>query len=212
MCKAPGCTKRYTDPSSLRKHVKTVHGAEFYANKKHKGINNGSDGKSDDGGTPRGPDNSPRNDDSMSGKAASLSSPSIKSESEANSPGQQTVNSPMSTHQMATGFGEDYDSMLSNPQMGSISAMDDPAWPYEDEDLDVRNKIIFSFVNILLDILLYTNRLQNFHMFYVQWLILDLIQWQCHVIDLEIVSMQNPLDHHHYLIFLRLTIGIPLVN
>ena len=37
MCKAPGCTKRYTDPSSLRKHVKTVHGADFYASKKHKG-------------------------------------------------------------------------------------------------------------------------------------------------------------------------------
>ncbi|KAK2146444.1 hypothetical protein LSH36_607g01019 [Paralvinella palmiformis] len=37
VCKAPGCTKRYTDPSSLRKHVKTVHGPEFYANKKHKG-------------------------------------------------------------------------------------------------------------------------------------------------------------------------------
>ena len=37
ICKAPGCTKRYTDPSSLRKHVKTVHGADFYASKKHKG-------------------------------------------------------------------------------------------------------------------------------------------------------------------------------
>lgn len=36
-CKAAGCSKRYTDPSSLRKHVKTVHGPEFYANKKHKG-------------------------------------------------------------------------------------------------------------------------------------------------------------------------------
>ena len=36
-CKAPGCTKRYTDPSSLRKHVKTVHGADFYASKRHKG-------------------------------------------------------------------------------------------------------------------------------------------------------------------------------
>ena len=35
-CYAPGCAKRYTDPSSLRKHVKTVHGADFYANKKHK--------------------------------------------------------------------------------------------------------------------------------------------------------------------------------
>ena len=40
VCKAPGCTKRYTDPSSLRKHVKTVHGVDFYAqggHKKHKG-------------------------------------------------------------------------------------------------------------------------------------------------------------------------------
>ena len=36
-CHAPGCTKRYTDPSSLRKHVKTVHGADFYNNKRHKG-------------------------------------------------------------------------------------------------------------------------------------------------------------------------------
>lgn len=26
VCKAPGCTKRYTDPSSLRKHVKTGKG------------------------------------------------------------------------------------------------------------------------------------------------------------------------------------------
>ena len=39
-CKAPGCTKRYTDPSSLRKHVKTVHGADFYASKRHKGDQN----------------------------------------------------------------------------------------------------------------------------------------------------------------------------
>ncbi len=38
VCKVPGCTKRYTDPSSLRKHVKTVHGPEVYANKKHKGM------------------------------------------------------------------------------------------------------------------------------------------------------------------------------
>lgn len=37
-CEIDGCSKRYTDPSSLRKHVKTVHGAEFYARKKHKGL------------------------------------------------------------------------------------------------------------------------------------------------------------------------------
>lgn len=43
-CKAPGCTKRYTDPSSLRKHVKTVHGPEFYASKRHKGNHYDSNG------------------------------------------------------------------------------------------------------------------------------------------------------------------------
>jgi hypothetical protein len=58
-CKAPGCTKRYTDPSSLRKHVKTVHGQEFYANKRHKSSH--YEDRSEDGGstcqsnTPRTP-------------------------------------------------------------------------------------------------------------------------------------------------------------
>ncbi len=37
VCHAIGCTKRYTDPSSLRKHVKTVHGDDFYNSKRHKG-------------------------------------------------------------------------------------------------------------------------------------------------------------------------------
>ena len=50
MCKAPGCTKRYTDPSSLRKHVKTVHGAEFYASKKHKGMDHDQEGEKRWGG------------------------------------------------------------------------------------------------------------------------------------------------------------------
>lgn len=54
--------------------MKTVHGAEFYANKKHKGI----DSNSDDG--PPGLDSSPRSEDMQSHKTASLSSPSIKSE------------------------------------------------------------------------------------------------------------------------------------
>jgi hypothetical protein len=48
-CKAPGCTKRYTDPSSLRKHVKTVHGADFYASKRHKGENNEEENNSPPG-------------------------------------------------------------------------------------------------------------------------------------------------------------------
>lgn len=36
VCKFPGCTKRYTDPSSLRKHVKTVHGPEAHVTKKQR--------------------------------------------------------------------------------------------------------------------------------------------------------------------------------
>lgn len=87
----------------------------------------------------------------MSGKAGSMSSPSIKSESEANSPGQHQVNSPMSVSQLANGFGEDYDTMMSNQQMSSISAIEDPAWPYEDEDLDVsilRIKILLCHLDL----------------------------------------------------------------
>lgn len=83
ICKAPGCTKRYTDPSSLRKHVKTVHGAEFYANKKHKGGSGGDGGGSDEAGAGG---NSPSRSEDLPPKTPSLSSPSVKSESEANSP------------------------------------------------------------------------------------------------------------------------------
>lgn len=36
-CKIAGCTKRYTDPSSLRKHVKTVHGPEAHVTKRQRG-------------------------------------------------------------------------------------------------------------------------------------------------------------------------------
>ena len=62
-CRAPGCVKRYTDPSSLRKHVKTVHGAEFYASKRHKGMNN--DERSEDGASWCQP-NTPRTPHSVS--------------------------------------------------------------------------------------------------------------------------------------------------
>ena len=35
-CTIQGCSKRYTDPSSLRKHVKTVHGPEAHVTKRMK--------------------------------------------------------------------------------------------------------------------------------------------------------------------------------
>ncbi|XP_030750376.1 transcriptional activator cubitus interruptus isoform X2 [Sitophilus oryzae] len=115
VCKAPGCTKRYTDPSSLRKHVKTVHGAEFYASKRYKGGNGPS---SDEGGA--GLDASPRSDDA---KTTSLSSPSVKSESDAQSP--QAQGSPA---------GQDMDSMrLTTP--GVTDTLED--WTAEAEDLEL---------------------------------------------------------------------------
>ncbi|KAL9872791.1 transcriptional activator cubitus interruptus-like isoform 3-T3 [Glossina fuscipes fuscipes] len=106
ICKAPGCTKRYTDPSSLRKHVKTVHGAEFYANKKHKGSmhdtdntngSNGTSGVKSHGARQRHHqlDISPRSDEFLSAKNTSMSSPSIKSESDPNSPSQLSIHSPI---------------------------------------------------------------------------------------------------------------------
>jgi len=36
VCKIADCIKRYTDPSSLRKHVKTVHGPEAHVTKKQR--------------------------------------------------------------------------------------------------------------------------------------------------------------------------------
>ncbi|XP_055922236.1 transcriptional activator cubitus interruptus isoform X2 [Eupeodes corollae] len=141
ICKAPGCTKRYTDPSSLRKHVKTVHGAEFYANKKHKGSS--GEGSNDDGpriGTSHIIDSSPHSDDMQSGKTTSLSSPSIKSESEANSPGHPPINSPMNaSHRVLKGNADEYECItLNTPNSGDIMDMEDHSnWPYEEEDFEV---------------------------------------------------------------------------
>ncbi|GAB0092083.1 Transcriptional activator cubitus interruptus [Sergentomyia squamirostris] len=131
VCKAPGCTKRYTDPSSLRKHVKTVHGAEFYATKKHKGQDgphNHSSGH-DDNGTMLGLDSSPRSDDLHSGKTNSMSSPSIKSESEANSPAVPLPVGSPAAQLLSDGLDiGDYDALIPGDS--------DSAWPYEDEDVE----------------------------------------------------------------------------
>lgn len=145
VCKAPGCTKRYTDPSSLRKHVKTVHGAEFYANKRHKGAPSRDNGLDDGNGGLSGAngDISPRSEDAQrfGGKNTSVSSPSIKSESDANSPG-QPMNSPsamqLANCMMNNGLNEDYECMP-QPMMGDagIATMDDPSWRLEDEELEV---------------------------------------------------------------------------
>lgn len=141
----------------MRKHVKTVHGPEFYASKRHKGTNSSgfdssprSDGQS--GGNSNRFDSSPKN--------TSVSSPSIKSESDTNSPDQSPIDGisgrehKINVKSNAAGFNDDYeyvpsmhmDSLVnrsndcyqSTPMIGeTISAMDDPAWPYEDENLEV---------------------------------------------------------------------------
>ncbi|KAH8403955.1 hypothetical protein KR215_006910, partial [Drosophila sulfurigaster] len=145
ICKAPGCTKRYTDPSSLRKHVKTVHGAEFYANKKHKGlplhdVNSGLEKHKNSSRETtdqhhhnlsiqlqeQNIDSSPCSDDLRSGKTISVSSPSIKSESDVNSPGQLTNDCLMHSYRQ-----------------------DDESWPYN-EDIDAADLpiVLRAMVNI----------------------------------------------------------------
>ncbi|TDG40335.1 hypothetical protein AWZ03_013244 [Drosophila navojoa] len=152
ICKAPGCTKRYTDPSSLRKHVKTVHGAEFYANKKHKGLplhdaNSGLEKNKDvrDGNQQHQQhqqiryhqelqeqhvDSSPCSDDFHGGKPVSVSSPSIKSESDPNSPGQLAAQAGSSTPSVSDCLMQMYrQDDLSSPSVPTL----DECWPYDDD-------------------------------------------------------------------------------
>ncbi|XP_039968028.1 transcriptional activator cubitus interruptus isoform X2 [Bactrocera tryoni] len=173
ICKAPGCTKRYTDPSSLRKHVKTVHGADFYASKKHKGSSNEDDNGGIDGhgitssaigsnglksslhmqlhnhNHPQF-DSSPRSDDMHSGKTNSISSPSIKSESDANSPDHSpngAEGNQLLVHRSqlrSTGNIRDNENSTSGTgfradefQLSSVAPLDE-GWEY-DEDLEVED-------------------------------------------------------------------------
>lgn len=156
-----------------------MHGAEFYASKRHKGTpsNNSSDDGNGGISHANGFDSSPRSEDHHSGaggKNTSVSSkfqsnmfslrvlnipqfninlmiysilfkskgPSIKSESDANSPGQPS-NSPMAMQHNINGVPEEYEYMPSTIVMGmpiggeNVSGLDDSAWPYEVDDLDV---------------------------------------------------------------------------
>lgn len=137
--------------------MKTVHGAEFYANKRHKGTpshpSSSDDGHGGTSNASGGFDSSPRSTEDNGVKNASVSSPSIKSESDVminqsdgfdglaggrltrtvnRSPDQQA---PIDCDRLtlpAAGIGGSVQ-LFSD----SVSAIDDPAWPYEDEDLEV---------------------------------------------------------------------------
>lgn len=141
-----------------------MHGPEFYASKRHKGTPSDQNSFDDGHGgisNASGFDSSPRSEDHQSvigGKNTSVSSPSIKSESDVHSPDQQ-INSPMSggaMHHNANGLADEYEYVPSSivinasgtPMIGeSISAIEDPSWPYDDENLEVSlriNHIVFN--------------------------------------------------------------------
>ena len=140
--------KRYTDPSSLRKHVKTVHGADFYANKKHKG-GSGSDGGAGGGGSGGaggggggggvGSDeagvghSSPSRSEDLHPKTPSVSSPSVKSESEANSPPSMMQQQDSPLHVAIC--NDDSNGVNVGPV--SDVAFPDEAFNEEPEDLDI---------------------------------------------------------------------------
>ncbi|XP_020809837.1 transcriptional activator cubitus interruptus [Drosophila serrata] len=153
ICKAPGCTKRYTDPSSLRKHVKTVHGAEFYANKKHKGLpvndvnsrlhrnnNNGGGHNNRQSLQEHNIDSSPCCDDIHVSKGV-MSSPSIKSESDCNSPSHHN-------HQLVSGVPDALHHYPSDHVVENLT-LDDSNWNCE-EDVDVADLpiVLRAMVNI----------------------------------------------------------------
>lgn len=130
----------------MRKHVKTVHGAEFYAKRKHKGTGDSGSGEDNNGVS------SPAtNEDNYSIKTTSLMSPSIKSESDINSPSYQPMNSPSGISHMNSDMNDDYDYMPSNnsnnnnggsgninnansTQIGIVSSTVDSQWPYEEDE------------------------------------------------------------------------------
>lgn len=135
--------------------MKTVHGAEFYANKRHKGAPSHSSSDDGQGGISNasgGFDSSPRSAEDAhnvnkgaanGGSGKSASSLSIKSESVTNSP-DHPMSSPinrLSIKQQSEGATivmSGSNSTLIGGLIGSnVSAIDDPAWPYEDEDLEV---------------------------------------------------------------------------
>lgn len=172
MCKAPGCTKRYTDPSSLRKHVKTVHGADFYAKRKHKGT--GDSGSGEDGNGSNGMGSPATNEDNYSIKTTSLMSPSIKSESDINSPGYPQMNSPSGVSHMNSEVNDDYDYMPSgnninnanHTQIGIVSSTVDSQWPYEEEDTAEVSKNINKPKSLFDNKLFVTFRFLSFRWFF----------------------------------------------
>lgn len=82
------------------------------------------------------------NEDNYSMKTNSLMSPSIKSESDINSPGYPPMNSPSGVSHMNSDANDDYDymppgnhNMSNNTQIGIVSSTVDSQWPYEEDEV-----------------------------------------------------------------------------
>lgn len=121
--------------------MKTVHGEEYYA--KRKNNKTGDSGSGEDRNGSNGMNSPATNEDNYSIKTASLMSPSIKSESDINSPGYPPMNSPSGASHMNSDANDDYDYMPSggnnlsnanNTQIGIVSSTVDSQWPFDDEE------------------------------------------------------------------------------
>lgn len=128
--------------------MKTVHGADFYANKKHKG-GTGSDGGTSGGGGGgvggggggggNGSDeagighSSPSRSEDLHPKTPSVSSPSVKSESEANSPPSMMQQQDSPLH--VANCNDDSNGMNVGPVSDVVFA--DEPFNEEPEDLDI---------------------------------------------------------------------------
>lgn len=162
----------------MRKHVKTVHGHEFYANKKHKGVDhcngngnqNGPDNVSKDGDNCAN-DNSPRSDDGSAAKiTGSLSSPSIKSEDTSSPPQHQHSPAGMDSN-VVNGFSiSDRVEFLENPISDSnisttnaVDIIEESEWELaEADELDVS---LFS-KNFVFNIAIFRNCLKGSKCFF----------------------------------------------
>ncbi|XP_038106809.1 zinc finger protein GLIS1-like [Culex quinquefasciatus] len=124
------CCKAYSQLKNLKTHLRSHTGQKPYTGEYpgcSKAFNNVSDHAKHQNRTYSIANHYP--EDMQSGKTTSMSSRSIKLESDAHSPGQPPISSPMSISALTARLMDDCDG--GSMQLGSLEV--DPAWPYADE-------------------------------------------------------------------------------